>query len=394
MSTRQDFIDRITCRVFFFGLIAWFTIPSLVGATPILVNSGSSLPIVETFTTPFAVYDPYVVGSVARISESFAGQTVSIIPGFDLSPKGFESVSGVPSTPLTLQLAQNGAVCTWSGGELQGLLSNTDFSNPNVGEGAISILFLNDVSGFGLDLTKLDGGTVKMQFFSRSGVPFDTVNLSGISGGTYGFRSSDGVSTFAGVTITNVDNSGICIDNLRIAVSSTWATNTDGKWSTTGNWTSGVPSGQGTTALFTGATTAAVNVDSPMTVGRIFLDAGTAGTNYTLSGSAITLDNTGGTGTGASINVASGNHTINSPMILATDATISGSGSVNLAGGVSGGHTLTVLGNATASSIQVDTLIIGSTGTVAVPEPGTIALLGIGLAGLMSGAWRKRARVK
>lgn len=50
---------------------------------------------------------------------------------------------------------------------------------------------------------------------------------------------------------------------------------------------------------------------------------------------------------------------------------------------------LTVLGNLSASSIQVDTLTIGSTGATAVPEPTTLALLGEGAVALLGYVWRR-----
>ena len=204
------------------------------------------------------------------------------------------------------------------------------------------------------------------------------------------FFSDNGTSW---TDLQTVDTSAnFAINALTVAVPApcTWAVNTDGKWSTPGNWTGGVPSGPGTTARFLGATPAAVNVDSPVTVGRIFLDVGTAGTNYTLSGTTITLDNTGGVGIGALIDVVSGSHTISSPIILNDDATIAGSGTLNLSGGITGNHTLTVLGNLTASIIQVDTLTIGGTGATAVPEPSAFALIGIGAGGMIAFTWRKR----
>lgn len=190
--------------------------PCLTEASPITMTSGSSLPIVETFDVPQMVYDPYIVGSYAQIGESFVGQNVTVLGGFGSSPNGFEFVSGMPSGPLTLQAAQNSSVITWQGNELQGLLSSTSLVKENVGEGAISFLFLTDLTEFGLDLLRFDGGTVTMQFFDRAGAHFDTISFAAIGAGPYTFRSSDGVSLFAGVTITNADDSGIAIDNLRL----------------------------------------------------------------------------------------------------------------------------------------------------------------------------------
>jgi hypothetical protein len=172
---------------------------------------------------------------------------------------------------------------------------------------------------------------------------------------------------------------------------STWLINTDGKWSTPGNWFGGVPNGPGLTARFIGATPAGGNVDSPVTVGRIFLDAGAAATNYTLSGATITLNNCGGTGAGSLIDVLTGNHAISAPVILMNDASITGNGILNLSGGVTGNYALSITGNVTATSIQVSTLNIGSMGALqAVPEPSTFTLLSIGAIGLPAYAWRRR----
>ena len=84
-----------------------------------------------------------------------------------------------------------------------------------------------------------------------------------------------------------------------------------------------------------------------------------------------------------------GTHTISAPVILINDATISGGGTLNLTGGISGNHTLTVLGNLTATSIQVDTLTIGGAGATAVPEPTLLVLFGIGAVGFSVFRWRR-----
>ncbi len=63
-------------------------------------------------------------------------------------------------------------------------------------------------------------------------------------------------------------------------------------------------------------------------------------------------------------------------MILNNDAKITGSGILTLWGGIYGNHTLTVSGNLSASSIQVDSLVIGETAAAhSVPEPGVFGLL-------------------
>jgi hypothetical protein len=194
-----------------------------------------------------------------------------------------------------------------------------------------------------------------------------------------------------GITNGMADNLSLVL--IHVPEPSTWAINTDGNWFTPGNWIGDVPSGPRTTACFTGATPATVIVDSPVTVGGIIFDPGITGTNYTLSGSAITLDNSGGTGNGALIEVVSGSHSISSAIILNDNASITGTEILNLSGGISGSHTLTVLGGVTTPSIQVNTLVIGSAGALqTVPEPSTFALLGIGALSLLSYAWRRTKR--
>ena len=104
----------------------------------------------------------------------------------------------------------------------------------------------------------------------------------------------------------------------------------------------------------------------------------------TIQGAELTLDN----GVGSSTLDISGTHTIESPVVIDNDVLIAGSGMLNLTGGISGNHTLTVTGNMNAESIQVDTLIIGVLGMQnAVPEPAAIALLFTGSLGVL--AWRR-----
>jgi lysophospholipase L1-like esterase len=179
------------------------------------------------------------------------------------------------------------------------------------------------------------------------------------------------------------------VSAIAVPTPSTWESNADGIWSSPGNWSTGVPSGPGATARFVGASPATVNVDCPVTVGQIVLDAGAAETNYTISGCAITLDNTDGTDGEALIDAESGVHTISAPIVLGDDATIAGSGALILSGGIAGNHALTVLTDVMATSIQVDSLTIGAMGVTAVPEPGSLALL-LTMAACGAFLWRRR----
>ena len=161
-----------------------------------------------------------------------------------------------------------------------------------------------------------------------------------------------------------------------------------GIFSLAANWTNNsVPNGVDAAAGFSGNITApsTVTLDSPVTLGALIFNSLQS---YTLAGaSTLTLQTSSGN---ASINVITGSHQISVPVIINSDTVISGAGTLDLSGGISGAHTLTVQSTLTATSIQVDTLIIGGAGAAAVPEPSTLVLLALGAIGLLAWPWRRR----
>jgi autotransporter-associated beta strand protein len=132
----------------------------------------------------------------------------------------------------------------------------------------------------------------------------------------------------------------------------TWNLAGGGSWNVAGNWApNGVPNGAGVVAKFGNSITTAstVNVAGAKTVGGLVFDSANA---YTIAGSAadtITLNNSG---SAASISVASGNHTIAAPLVLASDATLTtGVGSSLLVSGViSGPNALSTNGSITLTA--------------------------------------------
>ncbi len=173
-------------------------------------------------------------------------------------------------------------------------------------------------------------------------------------------------------------------------------------WTNQYNWTSDVtPSGPGKKVAFGNQDPSNSIVDmisSPKTVGSIAFSADTSTTIQSTGGYSLTLDNNGGTST---INLA-GSHAITAPVLLMNDVNITGAGTLDLSGGISGPHAMNVLGgNLIATSINVDTLTIGSGlvvtiqalpdgpqgGTLTpVPEPSTVILLGMGAIGMLASA--------
>ena len=177
-------------------------------------------------------------------------------------------------------------------------------------------------------------------------------------------------------------------------------------WGAAANWDpTGVPNGPGAMVSF-GSQLPANNVVDMISVGRIvgsITFAATTGTTIQSTGGYnLTLDNNGSAST---IDVV-GSHTINVPVSLMNDASISGSGTLHLSGGLSGPHALNVLsGDLTANSIFVDSLTVASGTTVtiqpipggplantitAVPEPSTLVLFCVGAISLLTFAWRRR----
>jgi hypothetical protein len=127
----------------------------------------------------------------------------------------FEVVGGGPTAPLTLAtpIAQDGV--TRFNDALQGQTGAC--GNDCTGEGAISFLFAQPRTSFGLDFILTDGGTITLQAFEATGTAFTAVVLSGVSGTqSYTFAAEVG-HAIAGVTITNAaDTAGIGVDNLRL----------------------------------------------------------------------------------------------------------------------------------------------------------------------------------
>lgn len=100
-----------------------------------------------------------------------------------------------------------------------------------------------------------------------------------------------------------------------------WNVNSDGSWSTGGNWTGGTaPNAADVQAKFGSAAISAahtVTVDSPQTVGEMLFDGSNA---YTIAGPAtITFQRAAGPG---AITVASGTHTIAAPIVVTNSLNI------------------------------------------------------------------------
>jgi formylglycine-generating enzyme required for sulfatase activity len=205
----------------------------------------------------------------------------------------------------------------------------------------------------------------------------------------------------------------------------TWkGSNDDTKtaWGVAGNWTplASVPDGPGVNVAF-GTQPSSCSIVDMISVGRtvaniIFLDT-TSTLIQSTYGYSLTLDNRNSLATVA----VTGSHFISTPVILNSDACISGSGLLTIWGSISGTHTLTVSGQLAAANIQVNALTVpgrlsaanievnnltvtgqlmasairattlkigGTSGAQCVPEPCGLILLAVGLS-LAALVWKR-----
>ncbi|MCC6126465.1 MAG: PEP-CTERM sorting domain-containing protein [Pirellulales bacterium] len=279
-----------------------------------------------------------------------------------------------------------------------------------------TLMHAGDSSGITATITNTGTGTA------------DTLDYAGLtayaSGGTIGGSSTSGgplanaggTASNAGLTFTSATAGTFTITptatatNHTLGTSATLSTTTpatvtiysgQGVWNTTGSgswtdaskWTAlgGVPGIDGALSAADTATFSKTFA-SPATVSLNGATPRLAGLTLNTSGSSFAIaPGSGGTLTlqavaEALISVTSGNNGISAPVVLGSDARITGAGSLNFSGGITGSHVLTVTNNIAATSIQVDSLRIGAAfaaGAAAVPEPGTLALLGMGAVGLL-----------
>jgi hypothetical protein len=214
---------------------------------------------------------------------------------------------------------------------------------------------------------------------------------AGYSGWMWGDFNYDGLINDADLALFNYNYSSNlpALGSVASTSALAWKGGSSTDWASAANWPNAtVPNGAGTKVRFgdNGSNNVVDMISHGQTVGSINFAATTSTTIRSSGGYSLTLDNNGQP---SMIDVA-GSQTISAPVRLDNDATIFGPGTLNLSGGITGNYTLTVLGNLTATSIQVDTLNIGNTGTPhTVPEPSTIALLLTAtLGGLL--IWRRR----
>ena len=198
--------------LFRFAVVAWLLpaaapFSTIHAAVITMADSASGLPVVEDFPGHYEVSGIYNIPGVGAAGESFDGQTVSEVDGWEV-------VTGLPGSPCVLLVPGLHDGLYIYQNELQGVANGT--ANEDIGEGAVSLWFEEDHFEMGLDIAKMNNGIVTLQFFTREGVPFESVTVSHDGSRSLTFLA-EGDTAFACVNITNRDNAGVSYDNLRLS---------------------------------------------------------------------------------------------------------------------------------------------------------------------------------
>ena len=167
-------------------------------------------------------YDNIVMSGDMLFAERFVGQTLFFSGNFDV-------LSGIPSGPLALQVGaqyENINIITFDTNIMDGL-GPLGFPDPSaIGEGAVGMLFELDQSEFGVEIigSGNNGGSAWLNFFRLDGTLIDTITMTDLADGVYGFRRAFGIEEIRGISIHNEDFEGIAYDNICHDVTSAVAT--------------------------------------------------------------------------------------------------------------------------------------------------------------------------
>ncbi|WP_380876204.1 hypothetical protein ACFB49_07750 [Sphingomonas sp. DBB INV C78] len=174
---------------------------------------------------PGTNYEGVMLIDGVSFGERFAGQTLTPLGNFD-------QLGGTPTASLTLLAGDVGRNLTFFDSPAGKVLSGngpTGFPDFDaIGEGAVSLMFVNDQSEFGFRLAGGHGGNANVSFFRGDGSLIDTIILSSLPlTSTYGFTRDGGLRDIRGISIWNDDFTGIGLTGFRHDVAvpepETWA---------------------------------------------------------------------------------------------------------------------------------------------------------------------------
>ena len=393
---------------------------ALMGNSNVVFNSGSSLGVDVVGSDTASVNTAFVPAGVNMTKLGSGGLVLgpsSTYSGATTVNAGTLIVNGALASTATINAGGLLGGTGSFGGTITANSGATLAPGNSLGAGTLSAAGLSLYGGSALDFT-LSGTPANNSFINDSSgqvrlrVGTETVNIVGTSVplGTYPLIS---YSTTAGVgslvigtvpaslsgdtfTFTSIGN----VMDLIIASSSTvngaWATNGSGTWSTSSNWTGGVPAVSPDTATFGPGLTsgpATVTLDSSRSLASLTFNT-TGANSYTLNASGastLTLTNATFLSVGATLVNSGGSQTINVPLVLGSNLYVSAAqGSVlTIANSISetapGGKSLNVSGGGQVvlsgtSSYSGGTNVLGGTliaaTTAALPSYSNVSVSG------------------
>lgn len=158
-------------------------------------------------------FDSIFESAGTDFAERFVGQTLSYSGNFDV-------LTQTPSGLLKLQVGAPGQNLdlldyTPGGNVLTGLGIRGFPDYDAIGEGAFSMLFDYDQSEFGFRVVGGNAGTATIDFYRRNGTLIDSVGMTNLGDGYYGFSREAGITDIAGVSIYNLDGGGVGFDDIK-----------------------------------------------------------------------------------------------------------------------------------------------------------------------------------
>jgi len=179
-------------------------------AGPVLVDFES----LTGGSTPGTNYDGIIDINGVTFAERFVGQTLTASGDSDV-------LGGAPVGGLSLQAGapdQNLNIITFglNGNVLTGLGPMGFPTSSAIGEGAISILFDDDQSGFGFKSVGGDLGSAEVEFRARDGSLIGAITLTNLGNDYFGFSREGGIRDIAGISIWNTDSGGIGFDDIKV----------------------------------------------------------------------------------------------------------------------------------------------------------------------------------
>jgi probable HAF family extracellular repeat protein len=281
-----------------------------------------------------------------------------------LQPGGILSPAFMQDNPLTNVLGTNVSSCAESINNLGQVVGFTYAGN--YGRQA----FLATVSGTTATMVTLNS-LLPANMQQANGGPWDLEEATSINdlGQIVGWGSYDSPTN-------GYENVGF---EFTLSQQSAWANSSGDYWENTSNWTGSVPNAPCATAIFSDAqgltAPGTIIMQYDKTVGHLTFNSVNSYTISSPTGARLIIDDTNDiSGTTPSIIVAAGSHTINVPVVLATN-----NGSGGLAINTFPGTTLTLnssvtAGNTTANPLTLTPITLTGAGSVVVSQTGSIGV--------------------